>query len=82
MVDVPEKSKVPDVPVGGVSHAADSGGDEGSGHWRMEGGAWLVRQLNVDILDDTGQEAVDEAPHSPGVLTLGVVMLDVHQNHL
>ena len=37
-----------------------------------------MQQLNVDILDDTGQEAVDETPHSPGVLTLGVVMLDVH----
>ena len=81
-MDVPEQSKVPDVSVGGVPHAADPEGDEGSGHWRREGGAWLVQQLNVDILDDTGQEAVDEAPHSPGVLTLDVVMLDVHQNHL
>ena len=78
MVDVPEQSKVSDISVGGVSDAADSGGDEGSGHWRRERRVWLVQQLNVDILDDTGQEAVNEAPHSSGELTLGVVMLDVH----
>lgn len=84
-MDLPEQSKVPDVPEGGVSHAAHPGRDEGSCDRGRERGAWLawlVQQLNVDILDNIWQEAADEAPHPPGVITLDVVMIEIRQNHL
>ena len=78
-MDVPKQSEVPDVPEGGVSHAAHSGRDKGSGHWGRHRGAilGLVQHLNVDILDNIGQEAVDETPDSPCVVTLNVVMVEI-----
>ena len=41
-----------------------------------------MQHLNVDILDNIGQEAVDEAPHSPCVVTLDVVMVEIRLDHL
>ena len=53
--------------------------NKGSGHWGRQRGAilGLVQHLNVDILDNIGQEAVDEAPDSPCVVTLNVVMVEI-----
>ena len=83
-MDVPQQSEVPDVPEGGVSHTAHSGRDKGSGYWGRHRGAilGLMQHLNVDILDNIGQEAVDEAPHSPCVVTLDVVMVEIRIDHL
>ena len=41
-----------------------------------------MQHLNVDILDNIGQEAVDEAPDSPCVVTLDVVMVEIRIDHL
>ena len=83
-MDLPEQSKVPDVPEGGVSHAANPGRDKSSCDRGWEWGAWLwmVQQLNVDILDNIWQQAVNETPHPPGMITLDVVMIQIRQDHL
>ena len=81
-MDMPKQSKVPDIPVSCLRHAPDSWRNKCSCYWRGERRAGAVQQLCVHILDYTGQEAADDAPHSCRLLAQYVVMLEICQDHL